>query len=186
MTKRNLLVNNDELQTERIAEIVELVKIIHPKPKSIQAKPISQSGIITFVVSDKPVKSLEKKDYDFQTTSKNFKASYFEVWVKHEKNDYFLSKAYFHLYRTDNEYLKSIREDGEYVLLHCDPNDNDEHGDYKRSPHVHIENAEYPINKAHIALNLSNITQILESRLELNKALKSAILMLKEQIIDMT
>lgn len=180
---KKIIVNIAELTSIRHNEIKELVKDIFPDIRNFQCNTLNKSRKICFALSDRLIQSQELNDYFFRTNSSKIRASYYEIWEPLIKGDYFLTKAYFHLYRTDNEYLTK-REDGEYILLHCDPNDEDEHGDYKRSPHIHIENADYPINKAHIALNLSNINQILASRTELNKALKTAILMLKKQILD--
>jgi hypothetical protein len=180
---KKLILNIDKLSSVRNSEIKEIVKDIFPNVKRFQCKSINKSKKICYVLSDRAIRSHNIDDYNFRTHSPKLKASYYEIWNPLNKGNYYLSKAYFHLYRIDNEYLEK-RNDGEYVLLHCDPNDNDEHGNYKRSPHIHIENANYPINKAHIALNLSDIEEILESRLKLNKALKNAILMLKKQIVD--
>jgi len=54
----------------------------------------------------------------------------------------------------------------------------------KRNPHFHIVASGFPINKVHIDLKLSNINDILNSRSELNKAMNSAIYMLKKEIFD--
>jgi hypothetical protein len=180
---RNLIVSIDELKTSRYSELKELVRDVSPDFRKIQITQLNQSGKLCFVISDRMIQSQDIKEYDFQTKSKKIRASYFEVWDKLSKDTYYLSKAYMHLHRTDDEYL-AVRTDGEYILLHCDPNDNDEHGDYKRSPHLHFENAGFPINKAHIALNLSNINQLLTSRRDLNIALRSAIVMLNKQILE--
>lgn len=182
MIKKNLVTCLSDIQSNRISEVISIVKIAHPNPKSINAKFLNKSGNISIVITDRHINSQNPEDYDFQTIAENIRARYNEVWVKFQKDEYYLSKAYFHLYKIDEEYLTK-RKDGEYILLHCDPNDNDDHGDYKRSPHIHIENSDYPINKAHIALNLSNIKEILVSRMELNTALQKAVLMIKDQIL---
>ena len=180
----NLLVSSEDLYCNRGKEIIEFIRIIHPSPRNIQTKLIPQSGQMTIVVSDRYITSNQISVFDFRTTSKLLKASYYEVWVKYDNFNHFLSKAYFHLYRTDNEYLETVREDGEYILLHCDPNEEGNHRDYKRSPHIHIEEAKFPINKAHFALNLMNLNEILSSKEKLDNALKVAITMLKEQVIE--
>ena len=182
MTK-NLLINIHILNTKRSAELKDIVRGVLPDIRKIQINQIHQSGKICYVISDRMIQSQEINEYDFQTYSKNIRAKYFEIWNKFERDDYYLSKAYFHLYRNDDEYLKD-RMDGEYILLHCDPNDNDKHGDYKRSPHLHFESAGFPINKAHIALNLSNLDCILSSITDLNNAMRTAIMMLNKQILE--
>ena len=180
---RNLVANIDDLGSYRSSEIKEVVKDAFKEPRRILINQIHQSGKLCFVISYRHINSQELHEYDFQTRSNNIRGSYFEIWNQDGRDNYYLSKAYLHLHRVDKEYIAG-KPGGEYILLHCDPNDNDDHGDYKRSPHLHFENAGFPINKAHIALNMSNINQILASRDELNIALKAAVLMLNKQILE--
>lgn len=180
---RNLVTNLNDLGALRSSEIKEVVRDAFSDTRKILINQIHQSGKLCFVISDRPIKSQELHEYDFQTKSKKIRGSYFEIWNQDTRDNYYLSKAYLHLHRVDKEYLEG-KAGGEYILLHCDPNDDDDHGDYKRSPHLHFENAGFPINKAHIALNLSNINQILSSRADLNIALKAAVVMLNKQILE--
>jgi hypothetical protein len=115
----------------------------------------------------------------FKTINPLFTASYYEIWNKFikSKQDYCLNRIYFHLYLSN--------EDKEYVLLHTDPSDNDiKHGNYKRSPHLHIKHSkDNIISHAHFALNINDYDIALSSLDEINKCFQNHIDMLAHQIL---
>ncbi len=115
----------------------------------------------------------------FKTINPNFNASYFEIWDRRDKNEFYLNKIYFHLYSIEE------RENKEYILLHTDPSDPDvTHGDYKRSPHLHIKRTtDLKIPHAHLALNINDYDKALSSISEMDKCFKNHINMLVNQIL---
>lgn len=116
----------------------------------------------------------------FKTINPNFKASYFEIWDRKDKSYFYLNKIYFHIYSVEE------RENKEYILLHTDPCDSDlKHGDYKRSPHLHIKKTtEDKISHAHFALNINDFETALSCVSEMDKCFKNHIDMLVSQILS--
>ena len=123
------------------------------------------------------------KDWRFPTNVDGILANYFEEWTRDYEGGqefWYLELAYLHLYRTD-----AVNKTApEYILLHCEPNWNEEHAIYKQSPHIHIEDAPHPWPKAHIALNVGYLGQVLRDASSLTKALEVAVIMLKNQVLD--
>jgi len=116
-------------------------------------------------------------------TMRGVYASYREIWKRFysDKNEYwYMESAYLHFYQID----KDAEEYKEYLLLHCDPNESREHKIYKQSPHLHLEFAPYPWNKAHIALNIGYLEPMLADASSLTNVFGGAIIMLKDQILQ--
>ena len=128
----------------------------------------------------------------FRTRVNNLIAMYYERWlpVFHGKEEFFyLERAYLHFYMIE----ESLADEKEFLLLHCDPNedDNANHAKYKQNLHLHIECSDsscYPHcriwPKAHIALNPGYLNHVLEDINSLTKAIEEAIIMLKEQVLE--
>lgn len=55
---------------------------------------------------------------------------------------------------------------------------------YKKGPHLHIKAADDPLPHAHFALNLGHLDAVLESIETLSEAMRCAIFMLKEEVLD--
>lgn len=55
---------------------------------------------------------------------------------------------------------------------------------YKKGPHLHIKAADDPLPHAHIALNLGHLDAVLGSIGTLSEAMRCAIFMLKEEVLD--
>lgn len=55
---------------------------------------------------------------------------------------------------------------------------------YKKGPHLHIKAADDPLPHAHLALNLGHLDAVLESIETLSEAMRCAIFMLKEEVLD--
>ena len=117
----------------------------------------------------------------FKTRNRLFKASYYEIWdkVPGTKQDYWLNRMYFHIYKIDEDSTK------EYVLLHTDPIDDDiTHGDYKRSPHIHIKDiSDDNIAHAHIALNITDYDEAFSNITNLNDCFQKHVKMIANQIL---
>jgi hypothetical protein len=144
--------------------------------------------LASFSGSQPPSDSI--RDWRFATQVPYLWGSYLERWVPVDTKarHYFLDRAYLHLYR--RSHLEGMSEN-EILALHCDPNEPDEpsdhhglkHARYKRGPHIHVPTAEQPMPHSHIALNLGNLPEVLNSFENLSAAFNSAIQMLDEQVI---
>jgi hypothetical protein len=73
------------------------------------------------------------------------------------------------------------------LALHCDPNEpsSQKHYLYKAGPHVHMSTAQDPLHRAHIALNTSNLKEVLRSVGDLTIALKTAVTMVDDQVLSL-
>lgn len=172
----------DNIRIHRSNQIIDNLKSIAKKTDKIITNDVSV-GARSFIIGVSDVKEMGNNyhDWRFKTYLSDFRAMYYERWIPYDKNNYFLDRMYFHLYKMDRENLI----DEEYILLHCDagePQDSD-HFKYKLSPHLHIKSSEYPIPKAHIALNNGNVNDIINSMGKLNMAMSQGISMIENQIL---
>ncbi|WP_026704527.1 hypothetical protein [Flavobacterium soli] len=188
MSIKNIIQSETNLNSTRSNQIKTLVRHIAAN-NSIHAQRVaalSQQKII-FCVGDNRITDLGQFNIQndinerFKTRNPKFKASYYEIWDKipSSRTDYSLNRIYFHLYSVEN------REDKEYILLHTDPKDTDlTHGNYKRSPHLHIkQSCDDIIPHAHFALNINDYDLALSSLEEINKCFQNHIKMLAHQIL---
>ncbi len=188
MSIKSIKVNGTVLNTDRVKQIKLLIKGISANKNIYPQRVPSMSGDnrIVFCVTDNS-KITDSGQFDknsdinerFKTVKSDFKASYYEIWdkIKGTKNEYELNRIYFHLYLT--------ADDIEYILLHTDPSDNDiTHGNYKRSPHLHIK---YPtddiIPHVHFALNINDYDIALSNLDAINRSFKNHIDMLSHQVL---
>ena len=93
-----------------------------------------------------------------------------------------LNRAYLHLYLRRDEIAEN-----QILALHCDPNEpsSQKHYLYKAGPHVHMSAAADPLHRAHIALNTSNLKDVLRSVADLTTALRTAITMVDDQVLSL-
>jgi hypothetical protein len=130
-------------------------------------------------------------DWRFTTFVPSIRGAYHERWTPFDekKKRYQLERAYLHLYRRKTA---PSSQEIEIVALHCDPNEPDEpdgyqgvkHARYKRGPHIHVTAADQPIPHSHLALNLSDLSEVLRSFDNLEGAFQNAIRLLEEQVLD--
>ncbi len=111
---------------------------------------------------------------------------YYEIWREDRTgNDIWtLERAYLHIYRVDA--MRREELETEYVLLHCDPNEpsNAAHSIYKQGPHLHVQAAPDPLRHAHVALNLSQLRDILSDAQTFTKAFKLSVVMLRDEVLE--
>lgn len=184
---KRIVQKESDLNSVRINQIKKLLKNIVADTRTLpQRIPATQHNKVIFCLSDSRI-----TDYGqfvsgeigelFKTRNKSFRASYYEIWdkVPGTKQDYWLNRMYFHIYKIDDNSTK------EYVLLHTDPIDDDvTHGDYKRSPHIHIKNvSDDNISHAHIALNITDYDDAFSSIVKLNECFSKHIKMIANQIL---
>ncbi|MDR1161745.1 MAG: hypothetical protein LBK45_05345 [Tannerellaceae bacterium] len=145
---------------------------------------LSMNSKITFAASDIIETGREFTTWRFRTHADEYNCSYYEIWNQLSETAYTLARAYFHVYCINQEYCRNFPK-GEYLLLHCDPIEDDPtHGIYKKNPHLHVKTAKQPLPHAHIALNLYSADQIYSSITDFEKTIDQLIEMLSKQIID--
>lgn len=172
----------DTLNSKRNSDLLNIFSTIAFRRKNINVYSRSLGGNLIFSISDGKETGTNFTDWRFQTISENINGSYYEIWTSLGKGSYFLDRSYFHLYSLDEQQLT----ESEYVLLHCDASEPDDtpHCSYKQSPHLHIEVAQHPIPKAHLALYNGRIKEVLKDLNAFNSALKETIEMLSSQILN--
>lgn len=160
----------------RTNEIRRLLLPLSKNCNSISARvATSQKGsIVLSVFSGTSPTSSNHKDWFFKTNNEYYKGSYFEVWLEQE-NCYILEKAYFKLMLIeDYNYI-------EILSLHIDPSVKD--NKYKSGPHIHVITSVDKISKAHLSLNLNDISLVLSSYDKFKEAYKNALNMINDEII---
>lgn len=184
---KKIVQKETDLNSGRSAQIKKLLVNVIANPKIIpQRIPAMQNDKIIFCLSDNRITDFGQfltggVNEQFKTRNKSFRASYYEIWdkVPETKQDYWLNRMYFHIYKIEENSTK------EYVLLHTDPIDDDiTHGNYKRSPHLHIKNiSDEDISHAHIALNITNYNDAFLNINNLNTCFLQHIKMIANQIL---
>ena len=170
---------------KRILLLPKLLQPILPPGRKLACKPrlLSRQTVLSMYLGSEPL-DLEPDSWRFQTRISQIRASYYERWIptdfRHQQ--WFLERAYLHIYaRRSNNYEQEI------LALHCDPNEpqSERHFRYKAGPHIHMPTAEHPLQHSHIALNNDTIDAVLASVTELTTALKTAILMVDDQVLGL-
>ena len=146
----------------------------------------TKRGTAEFIVGTHEGSPLQSshQDWRFSVFIPNFRAMYFERWLRSQEDHrefWYLNRAYLDIYQ-----IVGPTQENKFLCLHCDPNEPDgaSHVLYKRGPHLHINAASYPISSAHIALNAGFVAEILSSTDSLTEAMRIALVMLKEEVLD--
>jgi hypothetical protein len=162
--------------------IRELLRPLASQPGGPAWKPkASQYSYIIGTHDGSPTHS-NHREWRFATFVPGLRATYFELWRRVDEESWCLEQAYLNVFRTD----PATREESEFLSLHCDPNESDDapHATYKKGPHLHIQAADDPIPHAHIALNIGHLEAVLNSVDSISEAIRLAVLMLKEEVLD--
>jgi len=186
---KRILLGSEELRN-RHKSVKPLLKPLALDYAKLNVSPIA-CGTTEHIVAAKDNVSKPNARYDemrFRTIGK-LHAMYYERWYKVSEKLFYLDRAYLHFYMFE----PSIADYKELALLHCDPNEPNDaaHAKYKQSLHLHIEcsdNSCYPHchiwPHAHIALNSGYLSHVLKDVDSLTLAIKEAICMLKEEVLD--
>jgi len=183
-----------ELTTKHLVKRNKVIcKILKPiAEKQLFVVPVSTT--VEYVVSVKDSYSVITNPYTdrrFKTFIPNLLATYYERWYKkflENEEIFYLDRAYLHFYLVDQK----LKQEKEFCLLHCDPNEPDDahHAKYKKSLHLHIQcsDSSWPHcdiwPHAHIALNTGYLDYVLKDISSLTKAIEEAVVMLKEEVLD--
>ncbi len=170
-----IIIENKKIR-HRSNEIRKLMLPLSRNGNSVSSKVgTSPRGFIVFgAFGGSNPQSTNHQDWFFKTQKTGFNASYFEAW-KDNGSNFTLEKAYFKLM------LNEDNVNHELLSLHIDPLENECR--YKQGPHLHIKTNNDLISKAHISLNLSDMTEVVNSYDKFNNAYKNALLMINEEII---
>lgn len=119
-------------------------------------------------------------DWRFSTKTRRIRANYHEIWlpVPGETRMAHLERAYLTIYQT-----VSPDQEVKLLALHCDPNEHGDDAIYKRGPHIHVEAAQDPIPRAHIALAIGHLDNVLATASTLTEALNWSIVMIWDEVL---
>ena len=168
----------------RRTAINKMLSPLVDKPKDLFVNPHSSTADFIWAVQQRgDLLTNDYTDRKFKTKTENLYASYYERWFRYVSDNeegWYLDRAYLNFYQLNRQ----SRSSSEFLLLHCDPNEKHQHAIYKKSPHLHFVTAPDPFPHAHIALNLNYLELMLNDVQSLTTSFASAIVMLKEQILD--
>jgi hypothetical protein len=169
---------------KRGQEITKLLGPIVPKGQRLACRKrvLNRQVVLSAYLGSQPTEA-EPDLWRFTTRISRIRASYHERWLQTDfrQEAFYLERAYLHLY------LRSgLNKEDEILALHCDPNEaqSERHFLYKAGPHVHMSTAMNPLQHSHLALNNSNLTEVLSSVPNLTAALKTAIAMVDDQVLN--
>lgn len=175
MATKHILISQDKLEGERRMSVTSLLKpILRNNKLQAHLLPTGNDNRRIITCSDSKTNSLQETSFNVNT--EGFTAQYWEIWDRKNRVEFELFRMYFHLFYNGEE----------YILLHSDPNDDDKtHGNYKRSPHLHIKcTDDEVIPHSHLALNITDYDTIFDSCESLTRAFKEHIIMIKSQVLD--
>lgn len=153
-------------------EILSIIKPLLNDKTKIPCKSLPIGSNAIKIILGTPIFGVE---YRFNIYKENFSAEYFELWRTQNAATWYLDRIYLHLYHTD----KQFREEKQYFCIHSDPEDTNT---YKHL-HLHINIANEPIPKSHIALADGN-QGLIKKKEALFTAFNRAIKMVKIEILD--
>jgi hypothetical protein len=126
-------------------------------------------------------------DWRFSTMVQGIRGGYHERWIAadEKRQRFYIERAYLHLYRRRAD----ESDETEILALHCDPNEPADsgvlkHAVYKRGPHIHVTASEQPFPHSHIALNATEIDDVLSSINSLHSAVTAGVVLLRDQVLD--
>jgi len=181
----NIVEHINDINQYRTSNINAMLTDVCNDIKRLNVYNRNRAGALIYAVSDTPKTpgDTDFRDWRFTTWVSQdeydltIKASYFEYWIPIENDNYFLEKAYFHVYLNGNP----------LILLHTDPNESEISGyndfKYKQSPHLHISSAGDPIKHSHFALNNGNLNHILSSLENLQISMQEGIGMINSEVL---
>jgi hypothetical protein len=166
----------------RAQEIARILAPLAPPSRRIACmrRLLNRQTVLAAHLGEEPSEP-DPDQWRFSTRVPRIRASYYEIWQPVERG-FCLNRAYLHLYVRRDQ-----REEKQILALHCDPNElpSQKHYLYKAGPHVHVNAAEDPLHRAHIALNTSNLKDVLRSVGDLTLALKTAVTMVDDQVLSL-
>ena len=154
-----------------------------PEDVWVRSHQIGRDGLVWAAVQRNSSAEGDYTEWLFRTNLPDLYANYYERWqrfISNGQDKWYLERTYIHFHLLD----RSTRTRREVLLLHCDPNENREHAEYKQSPHLHILTAPEPWPHAHLALNVGYLPLMLKDASSLTLNLQKVIAMLKDQVLS--
>lgn len=154
--------------------ITNLLKPVLPNGQKLAASRFKRASANEYILtahSGSPTDDYRRNI--FKTKNPDYRGNYFEQWYIGHGDTYLLKSASMNFFYNNDEKILS---------LHCDPNEEigSPHYKYKTGPHLHVDGR---FKHAHIALNLSNLDQVIHSIIQLEKAFAIGLTMIDDEFI---
>lgn len=169
--------------TSRGQKIRQLLRPLVRHPSAPAYKVVARARQYVISAYDGSLSKSDYRELSFPTIVSNLRGRYHERWIQLDNKSWYMERAYLSIYWVERSIPMEKRK---FLALHCDPNVSDEasHAIYKQGPHLHIQDAAFPIPRAHIALDRTHLNLVLNSINSLTKTLELAVLMIKEEVLD--
>jgi hypothetical protein len=166
--------------SSRGAEVSRMLKQLTQTPTGPAWQPRSIGREYVIGVHAGAPATSDYRSWRFPTFISRVHAMYFELWRMFGRDEAYLFRAYFSLFRS-----VASNEEQELLALHCDPNEalGSPHEVYKRGPHLHLMTSSVPNPHAHIALNRCHLDDALGSVASFTNAYELAFEMIAHQIL---
>ena len=194
MTRNNsLVVPIGHLLSDRIGEVEKLLRPLRSSDKWKVCDKLEVRSIGTIFASRDELD--REKDYRERRLKTDLMPAiwfgYFEIWAPEQKGKYArLQRCYLHMYVRirKSESLKPL------MFLHSDPDfelsDNSQADEqlrhqcrHKQGPHLHVEIADYPLQKCHFPLNLGHLDSVLCSVTALTSAMSETVEIIRYEVL---
>jgi hypothetical protein len=178
---RRIVASADELSSKRGAEILEILKPVAAPYVKTEIIPFGGALVVSAVSGQQVTEAYI--DWTFNTPSEHFLGTYYERWwpSSTKPTTFYLERAYFHLSCVNRGLTEQV------LAVHAEPmparpvDDNDQN---KMATHIHINMSKYPLNKAHVCLELGRLSYICMRRENLSNSLAAAISMVRAEVLD--
>ena len=181
-SQRYVTIPRESLVTRRPAVVR---KLLTPLARAVDTDAgWADGGWVIAAAGGKRNEVLDYRDRTFETQVPRFEANYYERWQEYDAKGraYYLERMYFHLYGVRDRHGDRLP----VIALHCDPAPANvaDMSEYALSTHVHVSAAAYPINRAHICLEIERLSAICGSIAELTRSVERGLMLIKHEVLD--
>lgn len=123
------------------------------------------------------------ENWYFRTLARRVYCKYHELWCRLGDRDLWsMEQAYLSVFML----MTPTAERVSVLCVHSDPNDTSDGRvkDYKRGPHLHVQNASYPLPKCHFPLNYGHLDAVLRSAESLTGAMHAAVQIVADELLS--
>lgn len=191
--QRSCVVDTRDLGGFRIQQIGAMLAPLTHTRAGVEQLPFGGSVVFAAHTGPRP-RDVHFRDWRVNTFVPNVRGLYFERWTKADRaaRTLYLECANLHLL-----FRKQDREH-ELVLLHCEPNVAEDppgdrnaggnqaplrHAEYKRSLHLHVAQASFPLDHSHFPLYRAGSPLSFTSLDEFQAAQTGVVEVLREQVL---
>lgn len=168
--------------TNRAVKIRTLLRPISRSEAGPATETINSNPLWIIAGRDEASSTSNYRDWRFATRVAHHHAMYCETWKRVDQKRFRWQTAYLNIYRRTRS-----DEEEEVICLHCDPAESPlaAHARYKRGPHLHVSAAGDPLKRAHFALHVNQVDEMLQKCQSIHDHLASGIQMIRDEVLDL-